>query len=68
MIANFDITTKAAPVAEKKKDRRDKYKMSKKKANPDKRPIRDTAATESMQVDEFMDNDDNIDKKVPSKS
>ena len=40
---------------EKKKDRRDKYKMSKKKANPDKRPIRDTSVTEAKQVDEFMD-------------
>jgi hypothetical protein len=63
MLANFDISTKAAPTVEKKKDRRDKYKMSKKKANPDKRPIRDTSVTEAKQVDEFMD-DETVTNKV----
>ena len=32
MLANFDITTSAPTVVKDKKDRREKYKMSKKKA------------------------------------
>lgn len=43
MEANFvmsSIAPKAAP-KEVKKDRRDKYKMGNKKAQPDRRPLRD---------------------------
>ncbi len=42
MLANFDISAKPA-ATDKKKDRRDKYKMSKKKANPGSRPARDVS-------------------------